>query len=284
MAEPTKTHPFFQSPFSRQPGGTNRRRSTRVDLVLPVVLSGRDASGETFREETQTATVNLHGAKIETTRNVLVGMQVSIENPLTGAVEKAVCVRVYDSPPGERSHFIATQLVRPGNIWGLEDPPSDWMAVAETMFGKGPTFAEPLIASRTKAVESIPAMPILESQVINAEQQASSLAESVLEVFRQQIQVLADATLQNFENRLKQMEAEAAGRIQERAKEALDGTSSVLDAMREDATSQMVAQSAEAVAAAEQEIRTRVAEILAPLAGLGSGLAPEKHSQTLTRK
>ena len=73
MAEPTKTHPFFQSPFSRQPGGTNRRRSTRVDLVLPVVLSGRDASGETFREETQTATVNLHGAKIETTRNVLGG-------------------------------------------------------------------------------------------------------------------------------------------------------------------------------------------------------------------
>jgi hypothetical protein len=284
MAEPTRTHPFFQSPFSRHPGGTNRRRSTRVDLVLPVVLSGRDATGETFREETQTATVNLHGAKIETTRNVLVGMQVSIESPLTGAVEKAVCVRVYESVPGESRHFIATQLVRPGNIWGLEDPPSDWTAVAENMLGKGPVMARPTVASRAEPGEPLPSMPILESQAATAEQQASSLTESILQVFRQQIQVIADATLRDFESRLKQLEAEAADRIHERAKEALNGASSVLDAIREDASSQMVAQSAEAVATAEQEIRTRVAEILAPLAGLGSGLAQGKHSQTLTRK
>ena len=146
MAEPTKTHPFFQSPFSRHPGGTNRRRSTRLDLVLPVVLSGRDASGESFREETQTSTVNLHGAKVETSRNILVGMQVSIENPLTGDVEKAVCVRVFEGAPGDRKHFIATQLVRPGNIWGIEDPPEDWSAVASSMLGKAPPPSRPAIA------------------------------------------------------------------------------------------------------------------------------------------
>jgi len=284
MAEPTKTHPFFQSPFSRHPGGTNRRRSTRLDLVLPVVLSGRDASGETFREETQTSTVNLHGAKIETARNVLVGMQVSIENPLTGAVEKAVCVRVFEATPGDKRHCIATQLVRPGNIWGIEDPPEDWTAVASSMLGKAPPPARPAIAPLAGSAESVQTMPILESQAATVEQQAASLTESILEVFRQQIQALAAATLQNFESRLKQMEAEAADRIRDRAKEALNGASSVLDAMREDATSQMAAQSAEAVSAADQEIRARLAEVLAPLAGMGSGLGPSKHSSTLTRK
>lgn len=284
MAEPTKTHPFFQSPFSRHPGGSNRRRSTRVDLVLPIVLSGRDASGETYREETQTATVNLHGAKVETTRNVLVGMQVSIENPLTGAVEKAVCVRVYESPPGQSTHFIATQLVRPGNIWGIEDPPADWNDVARSMLGKPTAPPRPAVATRLETAEPVPAMPILESQSVTAEQQASNLTESILEVFRQQIQVLAEETFRSFENRLKQLEAESTDRIRDRAKESLNGASSLLDAMREDAASQMATQSAEAVAAAEQEIRARVAEILAPLTGIGSALSPEKHTRTLTRK
>lgn len=282
MAEPTKTHPFFQSPFSRHPGGTNRRRSTRLDLVLPIVLSGRDASGEMFREETRTATVNLHGAKVETTRNILVGMQVTIESPLTGALEKAVCVRVFEGVSGDNRHFIATQLVRPGNIWGIEDPPEDWTAVAASMLAGKAT--RPEVKTPSQTAESVPAMPILESQAVTAEQQSSNFAESILEVFRQQLQVLADATLQNFENRLKQLEAESTDRIRDRAKESLNGASSVLDAMREDAASQMAAQSAEAVAAAEQEIRARVAEILAPLTGIGPGITAEKHARTLSRK
>ncbi|MGE5327649.1 MAG: hypothetical protein ACM3NO_11465 [Deltaproteobacteria bacterium] len=284
MAEPTKTHPFFQSPFSRHPGGANRRRSTRLDLVLPVVLSGRDASGEIFREETETATVNLHGAKIATARNILVGMQVTIENLMTGVAEKAVCVRVYERAPGESKYFIATQLVRPGNIWGIEDPPEDWTVVAESMLGKASAASRSPIANRTEPAESVPAMPILESQAVTAEQQSSSLAESILEVFRQQLQVVANAALQSFENRLKQIEAEAAERIRDGTKESLNGASSVLDAMCEDAASQMSAQSAEAIAAAEQEIRARVAEILAPLTGIGAGITAERPARTLSRK
>jgi hypothetical protein len=280
MAEPTITHPFFKSPFSRQPG-PNRRRSTRLDRVMPIVLSGRGASGETFRDETQTATVNLHGAKVKTVREILVGMQVTIENPQNGALEKGVCVRIYERAAGEMEHFIAVQLIRPGNIWGIEDPPEDWVTVAESMLGRTAQPARPAVVPQAAPV---PAIPILESQAVTLEQQASSLTESVLQIFRQQIQVLADATLQGFENRLKQMEAEAGNRFRDRAKESLNGVASVLDAMREDAAAQMAAQSAQVVAAAEQEVRARVAEILAPLAGLGANLSTGKPMGTLSRK
>ncbi len=284
MAEPTRTHPFFQSPFSRQPGGSNRRRSTRLDRVMPIVLSGRDARGEPFRDETQTATVNLHGAKVRTGREILVGMQVTVENPQNGAVEKGVCVRIYESAPGEAEHYIAVQLIRPGNIWGIEDPPEDWTTLAASMLGKTAAPVRPAVVRQAEPVAQVPAIPIFESQDVNLEQQASSLTESVLEVFRQQIEALANAALQGFENRLKQMEAEAGNRFRDRAKESLNGVDSVLDAMREDAAAQMAAQSAQVVAAAEQEVRARVAEILAPLAGLGSNLSTGKPVSTLSRK
>lgn len=283
MAEPTITHPFFKSPFSRQPG-PNRRRSTRLDFVVPIVLSGRDAKGESFREETQTATVNLHGAKVSTRREILIGMQVTIENPQNGAVEKGVCVRVYESGPGEIERFIAVQLIRPGNIWGVENPPEDWATLAASMLGKTAPAARPATAKQAEPAASAPAIPIFESQAVTLEQQASSLTESVLEILRQQMQALANAALQDFENRLKLMEGEAGNRLRERAKESLNGVASVIDAMREDAASQMAAHAAQAVSAAEQEVRAKVQEVLAPLAALGSGAGPGKPGVTASRK
>ncbi len=273
MAEPTKTHPFFQSPFTRHGGASNRRRSTRLDLALPVVISGRDAKGEPFRDETQTETVNLHGAKVRTSREILVGMLVTVENPILGAVEKAVCVRIYPGTPGEAAHSVALQLVRPGNIWGVENPPQDWAAAAAEMLGAAarPQRAAPAAPAKPP-VE--PAMLIVESQAVSVEQQVATLTEAVLQTFRQQIGALANAALQDFENRMKVIEGEAQVKFDEHVKESMRGASSVLDAMREDAAAQMASTAAEAAATVEAEVRAKVAELLAPLANLGSHVGP----------
>jgi hypothetical protein len=278
MTEPTTTHPFFKSPFSRQPG-TNRRRSTRLDLTIPVVLSGRDARGAAFRDETVTETVNLHGAKVKTGREILVGMQVTVENPLNGALEKGVCVRIYESGPGEIEHFIAVQLIRPGNIWGVENPPEDWSTVAANVLGKAPAAAK-----QAAPAAAAPAIPIFESQAVTLEQQATTLTEAVLQTFRQQIEALAKAALQDFESRLQLIEAEAARRVEGQVQESLVGATSVVEAMQEDAAAQMAAHAAEAVSTAEQEVRAKVAAILAPLAGPGSSVNPAKPGVTLSRK
>jgi hypothetical protein len=129
-----------QSPFAKKglfpQRGSNRRRSTRIDYEVPVVLSGRDAAGQTFREETTTLIVNFHGAKVRTSRQVLVGMMVTVENVRSGQGGKAVCVQVHEVEPGAMTHAIALQLVHPGNIWGVENPPADWDSVAAELGGR----------------------------------------------------------------------------------------------------------------------------------------------------
>lgn len=273
MAEPTKTHPFFQSPFTRHGGTTNRRRSTRLDLVIPIVLSGRDAKGEPFRDETQTDTVNLHGAKVRTSREILVGMLVTVENPILGAVEKAVCVRIYAGTPGEAVHSIALQLVRPGNIWGVDNPPQDWVTAAAEMLGGGARTPRAVPTPAAKPAAE-PAIPIVESQVVSVEQQVATLTEAVIQTFRQQIQALSNAALQEFENRMKAIEAEAQVKFDEHMKESMRGASSLLDAMREDSAAQLASTAAEAAATVEAEVRAKVAELLAPLSHLGSNVGP----------
>ena len=129
-----------QSPFSKRGNtplpGAARRRSTRIDYQTPVILSGRDATGQPFREETTTLIVNFHGAKVRTAHPVLVGMLVAVESVRTGQASKAVCVCTYTPTTEQPYPAIAVQLVQPGNIWGVENPPPDWETVESELGGR----------------------------------------------------------------------------------------------------------------------------------------------------
>lgn len=128
---------MIKNPFAKRPSseeaGANNRRSTRVDFSCPLVVTGRNSTGEAFREETKTLTVNLHGCKVTLTQQVLVGMVVTLESRHASSPAKAICVHVWDPPRGEIRHEVAVQLLKPQNIWGLEDPPGDWQTVAEAL-------------------------------------------------------------------------------------------------------------------------------------------------------
>lgn len=125
-------NPFAQTTKS-QDSGVVRRRSTRIDFITTVLLSGKDATGTPFREYTQTAIVNLHGCKVRTSYKIIVGMLVTIECPKAGTAGKGVCVRVWDPTPGVAGHEIAVQLIKPQNLWGVTNPPADWEVVAKSM-------------------------------------------------------------------------------------------------------------------------------------------------------
>ena len=153
-----------QIPFRRSgtaDSAASRRRSTRVEFSVPIVLTGRDAAGQPFREETETSTVNLRGCKLRTRHSVLVGMQVGLENPRLGVSGKAICVWVGETPPGETAHDIAVQLLKPGNLWGLENPPDDWERVAAELGGPPAAFerARPATAGRPQPVPIAAPMP-----------------------------------------------------------------------------------------------------------------------------
>ena len=102
------------------------RRSKRVNLAIPIVLSGKDSSGSEFQESTRTTVVNRHGARITTARDLVVGGVVTIENRSLALAAKATVVstgrRRFPGEPVE----IGVQLLKAGNVWGIIFPPEDW--------------------------------------------------------------------------------------------------------------------------------------------------------------
>lgn len=102
------------------------RRSKRLSISIPVVISGVDADGNTFSESVRTLVVNNHGGKIATTYHLAMGTEVSILNPALGGMAKASVVWLGEKPGPGDLHHVALQLLEPQNIWGIAFPPDDW--------------------------------------------------------------------------------------------------------------------------------------------------------------
>jgi len=280
--------PFRKHSVSADPAGAPQRRSTRIDYARPIVISGRDASGQSFREETETSTVNLHGCKLLTRHQVLVGMMVSIECPATQASAKGVCVHVFDPQPGDTTHEIAVQLLKPQNMWGLENPPPDWEAVDRELVKGGPTLVKPEgaraapeavarptpssvevapQAGRPVLVEAVPpaALPDTEMQLAVLEQRAAQLMESVLQILRTQ----ADECVRDTVDALRQQGAaltkEAEEQIKKRAEKTYEDVEGSLFALRADLAEQLSQRTEQIVANAEEALRAKVGEMFATM-------------------
>lgn len=99
------------------------RRSTRIAVVLPIMLNGTDFSGLVFKENTWTIGVNKHGAKLSTSYRLAVGDQIMVGNPVLGHSAEARVVRVLEKG---RDFEIGVELIEPHDVWGAKIPPDDW--------------------------------------------------------------------------------------------------------------------------------------------------------------
>ena len=102
------------------------RRSTRLTISIPVVISGVDGDGNDFSEGVRTLVVNKHGGKISTIHRLPLGTEVLIENPALGTEAKAKVVWRDETRTGEELQHVALQLLEAQNIWGISFPPDDW--------------------------------------------------------------------------------------------------------------------------------------------------------------
>lgn len=259
-----------RSPFATKglfpQAGSSRRRSTRIEFATPILLTGRDAAGQTFREETATSIVNLHGAKLRTSHHIMVGMIVSLENPRTGQRGKAVCVQVLDTPPGQTVHDIAVQLVQPGNIWGVENPPPDWETVEAELGGRGlaPAMANdetPAYGMEVVSKRSVTASPALRAgtdvQLAELEKRAARLIDSVLDILRIQADAAVRNALQDLEKGAEGVMATAASRVHERAEQAGAELEATLETFRTEAMGEVVS---EALQGFQQQLETLATE------------------------
>ncbi len=102
------------------------RRSTRLAISIPIVISGEDIEGRDFSEDVRTQVLNKHGAKIATTRRLLMGAEVLIENPANGRSVNSKVVWLDGNPSRDDMRNVALQLMEAQNIWGISFPPDDW--------------------------------------------------------------------------------------------------------------------------------------------------------------
>ena len=113
-----------------QPTGT-MRRSTRLERTIPITVMGVDAWRGPYTESVSTLNVSAHGCKYESAHQVLNDSLVILE--LKGETEKASRsargrVKYVKRPTSNGQLFqTAIELEDPGNVWGVDDPPSDWL-------------------------------------------------------------------------------------------------------------------------------------------------------------
>ncbi|MBZ5514168.1 MAG: hypothetical protein LAN62_04855 [Acidobacteriia bacterium] len=104
---------------------SERRRTGRVPHRARIVLSGVDADGFNFAEETETLTVSKHGLSARTSYALPLGQEVSVRTKEKNRVAqfKVVWVGRPDTP---NDGSVGMEWVEPHCFWGVEFPPDNW--------------------------------------------------------------------------------------------------------------------------------------------------------------
>ena len=115
--------------------GEQRRRSTRLDQTLPVVVRGVDLLGQPFEERTATQAVSFHGCRYASKHHLPKNTWVTIEVTASPSQREPLRVRArvawIHRPRTLRELFhVGVELESGANIWGVAVPPEDWGAAA----------------------------------------------------------------------------------------------------------------------------------------------------------
>ncbi len=106
------------------------RRSSRVPVTLPVVVTSLEPE-KPFSEICETLVVNAHGCVMYSPKKVDAGLPVQVKRK-EGRATMAYVVDCQPMGSGQQGWQLGARLDRPGNFWGLEACPEDWMLPLET--------------------------------------------------------------------------------------------------------------------------------------------------------
>jgi PilZ domain-containing protein len=102
---------------------SNRRRSQRVLMKIPVRVSGQNALGSSFEEETQTLAVSAHGALILFSTRVNKGQRLTLSNVQTKAALECVVAHIRQG----HDFQVGVEFMLPTpTFWHVAFPPRDW--------------------------------------------------------------------------------------------------------------------------------------------------------------
>jgi hypothetical protein len=103
----------------------NRRRSQRVLMTIPVRVSGQNALGSPFEEETHTRAISAHGALILVSTQVYRGQRLTLSNVQAKAALECVVAHIDRHQSDQPQVGVEFMLPNP-MFWHVAFPPKDW--------------------------------------------------------------------------------------------------------------------------------------------------------------
>ena len=105
--------------------GSNRRRSERVMLQIPVKVMTETPERKPVEEDTHTLVVNAHGGLLKLKLELFQGQPIMLVNPQNGMKQGCRVVRI-DQPSAD--YFaVAFEFDQPApKFWPVTFPPKDW--------------------------------------------------------------------------------------------------------------------------------------------------------------
>ncbi len=104
-----------------KPEGTSIRRSARVNLRMPVIISGTLPNNSPFKEETFAVTVSKFGAKIKSELPLLENMQLKLQ-PKGRKVSAMFRVAWVGKPGTARAGEVGIEYLKVSNLLGVAFP------------------------------------------------------------------------------------------------------------------------------------------------------------------
>jgi len=119
------------------------RRSKRVKLSLPVLVQGQTATGEPFRELTQTLSLSAHGGLVLLGVKVQKEQTILVENLSTNGQQECRVVYISHSQNGKRPVGIEFRQTST-NFWQIHFPPISSNLTSSTRRIHGRSTSTPL--------------------------------------------------------------------------------------------------------------------------------------------
>jgi hypothetical protein len=214
---------------SNQIANVQKRRSSRVDEAIMLVVQGVGASREPYREEVTTGSISCHGCAYQMRHEVRPGDIVVLDSGHPEFPRRARVKSIQKlNAPNNPTYNVGVELEIAGNIWGIASPPADWFPQQSGKLLEPATHGRELrLVARTESqrdpIRSVGATPV---PTLNKNEVAAALApwfSSLMAALRNQIQLsvsqIAAVTLANERKRLfdefrVQIQNEATGTIE----------------------------------------------------------------------
>ncbi|HTS70205.1 MAG TPA: hypothetical protein VMO17_14590 [Terriglobia bacterium] len=102
-----------------------QRRSSRIQFRRGIRISGVDAQGKEFSEETETICISKFGASLRSGRHFSLGQILTVETLGQSHTGQFQVVWIGERDTREEGE-IGIEWVDARRFWGIEFPPEDW--------------------------------------------------------------------------------------------------------------------------------------------------------------